>query len=147
MDPWIVRKAIWGQVWWYTLLISALRRQRQVYLWVQGHPDLQSESRTARALLHRKTLSGKTEPNQTEPNQTKLNQTKPKSEGWRDVWTIQSSGHSFRGPRLGLQHLHGGSHPSVTIHPGNLMSFSGFYVHHKWMWYTDIHADKTLKYT
>lgn len=41
--------------------------------------------------------------------------------GWRDKVAVRSPGCSSRGPRLKFQNPYGGSEPSVTPIPGNLM--------------------------
>ena len=49
--------------------------------------------------------------------------------GWRDGSVIKNTGCSCRGPRFSSQHPHGGSQPSVTPAPGNLMPSSGLSWH------------------
>jgi hypothetical protein len=64
-------KKQWGQVWWCTPLIPALGRQRQVDLCeFKAVLGLWSESRIARALLHRNSLSQKQNKQNKKPKKT-----------------------------------------------------------------------------
>jgi hypothetical protein len=48
-----------------------------------------------------------------------------------------------KGPGFDSQHPHGGSQPSITHIPGELMLSSDLFRHWPHTWYTDIHAIKT----
>lgn len=49
--------------------------------------------------------------------------------GWRDGSAVQSICGSYRGPRVGFQHVHCGSQPSTALVPGVAMPFSNLYSH------------------
>lgn len=65
------------------------------------------------------------------------------SGSWRDGSVLKNAVCSCRGPGFNSQHADGSSQPSVTLVPGDLISFSGLLLHHVWKWRTDMDADKT----
>jgi hypothetical protein len=64
-----------SQVWWHTLLIPALRRQKQTDFWFQGQPGLQSEFQDSQGYTEKPCLKKQ---NKTKQNKTKQNKTKQK---------------------------------------------------------------------
>jgi hypothetical protein len=65
--------SLWARKLWYTPLIPALGRQRQVDFWVQGQPCLQSEFQAGQPGLHREILSWKKQKNKRHKTSLSIN--------------------------------------------------------------------------
>ena len=84
------KKLFMTRQWWHTPLIPALRRQRQVDLWVRGQPSLQSEFQDSQGYTEKPHLRKKTQPNKQKQNQTtttakqKANNTDSATKAWRE---------------------------------------------------------------
>jgi hypothetical protein len=77
------------QAWWFTPLIPALRRQRQVNFWVRGQPGLQSKFQDSQGYTEKFCLRKK-------QNKNNKQQTNMSSGSWvQRTWCLQQQGLSF----------------------------------------------------